>query len=330
MKRIWLPFLIAFFVCTGKVNAAPQEGRLVLEAALPPAPDVSKNTFTETDARRHAAPPKILDIVKNGFYKENGKRRYYKNGKLHTGFLTLDGKKYYFDGKGNMVTGDKKIKKACYYFGPDGVMQTGFVEKEDKGFKIKTYYGSNGRLKTGTFRVGTVQYQASPETGGIYSIKNLADTICQRPDLPTGCEITSWAMMANYAGIDIGKTEAADKMPTSADPNQGFVGSPYSSEGGSLVIYPGGLKGMTEEYFDSYEDMTNCTYEQIEEKLWEKHLVLAWVTRLDGFGSHTVALTGYDQEKLYYNDPWTGEESTIDREYFETIWAENSHMAMSY
>ncbi len=54
------------------------------------------------------------------------------------------------------------------------------------------------------------------------------------------------------------------------------------------------------------------------------------VTRLDGFGSHTIALTGYDRESLYYNDPWTGEEEKIDREYFETIWAENEHMAMSY
>ena len=76
--------------------------------------------------------------------------------------------------------------------------------------------------------------------------------------------------------------------------------------------------------------MTGCSYEQLEDKLRDKRLVVVWVTRLDGFGSHTIALTGYDRESLYYNDPWTGEEEKIDREYFETIWAENEHMAMSY
>lgn len=336
MKRLWILFFIAGFICTNKVNAAVPENQLSLAAVSKKAgsgvAQVPKSILTETvmDIENQEDGLKITNSIKNGFYQEDGWVRYYEKGKVHTGFLTSNGRKYYFDPKGNMVTGEQKIKKACYDFGTDGVMRTGFVAKKGKDSEIKVYYDEKGRLKTGTFQVDTVQYQASEQTGEIYSVKNLSEIVCQRPELPTGCEITSWTMMANYAGISIGKTEAADEMPVSSDPNQGFVGSPYSSEGGSLVIFPGGLADMTQKYFGSYVNMTGCSYEQIEAKLNDKRLVVVWVTRLDGFGSHTVALTGYDRESLYYNDPWTGEEETISREYFETIWAENGHMAMSY
>lgn len=325
MKRIGMLFFMACMISTGRVDAAAPEHHEVLKAA-----DIPRSIFAEAAAGMEADGLKITNRIKNGFHQEDGQIRYYENGKIHTGFLKSNGRKYYFDSQGNMVTGEQKIKNQSYYFGTDGVMQTGFVTREIKGLPVNVFYDENGRLQTGTFQVDTVQYKAEKDTGEIYFVKNLSEPVCQRPELPTGCEITSWTMMADYAGITISKTEAADKMPKSSDPNQGFVGSPYSSEGGSLVVFPGGLEDMTREYFGNYVNMTGCSYEQIEDKLRDKRLVVVWVTRLDGFGSHTIALTGYDRESLYYNDPWTGEEEKIDREYFETIWAENEHMAMSY
>lgn len=325
MKRIGMLFFMACMISTGRVDAAVPEHHEVLKAA-----DIPRSIFAEAAAGMEADGLKITNRIKNGFHQEDGQIRYYENGKIHTGFLKSNGRKYYFDSQGNMVTGEQKIKNQTYYFGTDGVMQTGFVKREIKGLPVNVFYDESGRLQTGTFQVDTVQYKAEKDTGEIYFVKNLSEPVCQRPELPTGCEITSWTMMADYAGITISKTEAADKMPKSSDPNQGFVGSPYSSEGGSLVVFPGGLEDMTREYFGSYVNMTGCSYEQIEDKLRDKRLVVVWVTRLDGFGSHTIALTGYDRESLYYNDPWTGEEEKIDREYFETIWAENEHMAMSY
>lgn len=334
MKRIWMLFLTAGILCADRVNASvPESGRnfvAISGAAGIGTAGVVKSTFMEDAAEMDTGELKITDRIKNGFYEKDGKVQYYKDGKIHTGFLKLKGKRYYFDANGNMVTGERKIKDEYYCFGSDGVARTGFARRKDGDSRIRVYYDEDGRLKKGTFRVDTVEYKASEENGEICSVRNLSEPVCQRPELPTGCEITSWTMMANYAGIDIEKTEAADEMPTSSDPNQGFVGSPYWSEGGSLVVFPGGLEDMTREYFGSYENMTGCSYGQMEEKLRDKRLVVVWVTRLDGFGSHTVALTGYDEDSLYYNDPWTGKEETISREYFETIWAENGHMAMSY
>ena len=327
MKKIGMLFFMACLMSTGRVGAAVLEHHEALKAK--PA-EVPRSILAEAGVGTEEAGLKIFNGAKNGFHQENGQIRYYEDGKVHTGFLKSNGKKYYFDADGNMVTGEKKIKNQSYCFGTDGVMQTGFVTQETKGSRVNVFYDEDGRLKTGSFQVDTVQYKAKKDTGEIYFVKNLTEPVCQRPELPTGCEITSWTMMANYAGITISKTEAADEMPTSSDPNQGFVGSPYASEGGSLVVFPGGLENMTQEYLGSYVNMTGCSYEQLEDKLRDKRLVVVWVTRLDGFGSHTIALTGYDRESLYYNDPWTGEEEKIDREYFETIWAENEHMAMSY
>ena len=273
--------------------------------------------------------PNVAANEKNGFYKENGTTRYYENGIPHKGFLTLKNKKYYFNSKGKMVTGSIRIKNNYYYFNSKGIMKTGFITRNYKGTSIKAHYNKKGRLQTGTFKVSKTEYKAK-KSGEIYSVKNLATAICQRPQLPTGCEITAWTMMANYAGVRISKTKAANVMPRSSNPNYGFMGSPYSSGGWGLIVYPGGLKSMTKKYLKNYTNMTGYSLSKIKSKLWKKHLVLVWVTRLDGFDSHTVALTGYDQTGFFYNDLWTGTKRKMSYKYFRTIWAGNSYRAMSY
>lgn len=360
MKKILLLFFAAGLLYATNAPAASlrphKETASLLEIPAPEAP----------------VHQSIVDSIKTGFFQENGHTRYYAQGKLHTGFLKLDGKKYYFDEEGAMKTGYRKIGDDFFYFDSQGVMQTGlmkinskkycfhektgkkifgaykigkhwyyfdektgematgFQTKKDGDSVIRTYYNEKGQLKTGSFQAKGVAYEADEKTGQIYSIKNLAEAVCQRPELPTGCEITSWAMMASYAGVDMNKIRAANLMPVSSDPNQGFVGSPYSSSGGSLVVYPGGLKSITEEYLDGFVDMTKSPLDDLREKLWEKHLVLIWVTRLDGFDSHTVALTGYDSEGFFFNDPWTGEESWLSEEELTKLWEGNGRRAMSY
>lgn len=360
IKKTILFFLVVNFLCGVPVSAAKLELPSKTISLIDRASAAATSKSTLTDAVKNGF------VTANGKtrYYENGKlhkgflaldnKTYYFNekgimqtgsrriqdadyffdsdGVMQTGFVKNNSKTYYYDVQtGKKIFGSRKIGKYRYYFKEKtGVMATGFLNQELNGTYIKTYYSGKGRLKTGTFRVSHVEYKAAKKTGKIYSMRNLAAVICQRPELPTGCEITSWTMMANYAGIKIEKTRAADIMPKSSDPNQGFVGSPYSSSGASLVVYPGGLRGITQEYFKSYEDMTGCSLKQIQEKLWEKHLVLAWITRLDGFGSHTVALTGYDPKGFFYNDPWTGGKSKISNEEFSVIWNENACRALSY
>ena len=49
------------------------------------------------------------------------------DGKLHTGWLELDGKQYYFYQAGDMATGKMTIGNGEYYFDENGVLQSGFA-----------------------------------------------------------------------------------------------------------------------------------------------------------------------------------------------------------
>ena len=75
----------------------------------------------------------ILD--KNGKYVQATYADYYTASKFYvqtagkkykyTGWQTIDGKTYFYDKDGNVVTGEQTIQGAKYTFGSDGVLQTG-------------------------------------------------------------------------------------------------------------------------------------------------------------------------------------------------------------
>ncbi|WP_035766125.1 glycoside hydrolase [Butyrivibrio sp. NC2002] len=84
-------------------------------------------------------------IAKKGFVKISGKTYYTnKKGKLATGFKKINGKTYSFTDAGKMRTGLKVINGNLYYFGKDGVMRTGKVEIGGKTYTFK----KNGKLKS--------------------------------------------------------------------------------------------------------------------------------------------------------------------------------------
>lgn len=286
-----------------------------------------------------------------GFKKIKGKTYYFSSrGRMVKGFKKIKKRKYFFDKKGRMVKGFRKIKKSIYYFNKKGIMQTGFkkIKKNRYYFKksgkmycgfmyrkykkrsILNYFDKKGRLKTGTFKVKKVTYKARKNTGEIYYLNNNVVSICQRPQLPTGCEITSWTMMVQYAGKRMNKITAANIMPRSGNPNYGFMGSPYSSSVHGLVVYPNGFAGITRRYLGNYKNLTGCSYTTIKNQLKKGHLVLVWLNGLNGFCSHTVTLTGYDESYFYYSNPWTGCKERFSYGYFGELWRGNGMRAMSY
>lgn len=310
----------------------------ITEEGTSAEPATTCNSVTET-------------VHKPGFYKEDGYTYYYlKNGKRAVGFKKIKGKTYYFSQNGRMVKGFQKIKKSTYYFNKNGVMQTGFkkiknnryyFKKSGKmhcGFmyrkykkqRIYNYFNKKGRLKTGTFTVKNITYKGKARTGKIYYVNNNVVPICQRPQLPTGCEITSWTMMVRNEGKTMDKITAANIMPRSGNPNYGFMGSPYTSGGHGLVVYPDGLSGITKRHLGNYINLTGCSHSRIRAQLRKGHLVLVWLNGLNGFCSHTVTLTGYDENYFYYNNPWTGQRERFSYGYFDSMWRGNGMRAMSY
>ena len=166
------------------------------------------------------------------------------------------------------------------------------------------------------------------EQGQVIAVHNNANVISQRPELPTGCEATAVAMMLQYAGHNVSKTQVANEMPRSNDGNRGFVGNPYSTSG--WWVFPTGISPVVDKYIGHHEIMTGASMQRIQNKLRDGHLVVAWVANVDGFVNHTLALTGYDSKRLYYNDPWTGSKGSMSYGEFYQHWNADKQRALSY
>lgn len=121
----------------------------------------------------------IENTVVNSGWNED-KTQYYQNGQISHGLVNIDGVNYYFDentgmllkgivdlssdeneqkygyfdDKGIQLFGDVNIAGSWYYFdATTGYMRTGFVQTGD----VVRYYDNQGKLKTGTFRIGDIE-----------------------------------------------------------------------------------------------------------------------------------------------------------------------------
>lgn len=65
--------------------------------------------------------------------------------------------------------------------------------------KHYSYFDQLGRRRMKNTSTKKAYYWINKK-GQITGIKNNAKVICQRPQMPTGCEITAVTMMLNFAG----------------------------------------------------------------------------------------------------------------------------------
>ena len=89
---------------------------------------------------------------KTGWEKKNGKWYDYKNGTLQSGWLKLGKNKervFYLGTNGAMVTGWKTISGSKYYFNGEGLMQKGWVKLSGYWY----YFDKNGKMKTGWLKL---------------------------------------------------------------------------------------------------------------------------------------------------------------------------------
>lgn len=151
--------------------------------------------------------------------------------------------------------------------------------------------------------------------------------IAQRPELPTGCEITSVTMMLQYKGCDVNKIDLANEMPKSSDPNKGYSGNPFRTSG--WTIYPSALIGLITKYTGGANDLTG-SIDMVYTALNMNKPVVAWV-KMHGFSVHAITLTGYDSDCFYYNDPWTAEKNVlISKSDFLKLWNTQAQRAITY
>ncbi|WP_139186969.1 C39 family peptidase [Sediminibacillus halophilus] len=174
------------------------------------------------------------------------------------------------------------------------------------------------------------------------------------PRLYNGCEVTSLAMILNYHGIDVTKNELAENVNVvpltyenglKGDPNEGFVGN--MADGPGLGVYHGPMLDLAKQYVDDRAvDLTGSSPDAIYQSL-DKGLPV-WIITTSSFAPvggfetwqtpngeievtyslHSVAVTGYEDEYVYINDPYGGKNKQVDRDNFEKAWEQMGSQAI--
>lgn len=192
-----------------------------------------------------------------------------------------------------------------------------------------------------------------------------APIINQFPELPRGCEVTALAMLLQYKGIAVDKMDLANKVvkdqtPLRKDnnkifwgnPNDGFIGDMYSYNNPGYGVYHEPIKKLAEEFMpgkivditgsDFMEVMmylsvdspvwviTNASYKKLPEdsfEIWQTPRGEEKIT----YRLHSVLITGYDENFVYFNDSLKGEKNKrATKGDFIVAWEQLGSQAITY
>lgn len=195
-----------------------------------------------------------------------------------------------------------------------------------------------------------------------FFIKNVPQ-ISQYPELYRGCEVTSLAMLLNYNGIKVDKMTLASQIKKNpntlkiinnkkyyANPNNGFVGDIYDKNKEGFGVYHKPIFELLKSYAgDNAIDLTGTSFDNIYYYINNNNPVWViintkfkklppesfetWITE-DGeinitYSEHSVLITGYDKDYIYYNDPmYVGETHKKPKKQFIEAWEQMGSQAV--
>ena len=200
-----------------------------------------------------------------------------------------------------------------------------------------------------------------PSQYQIYNVPSLG----QYPELFRGCEVTSLTMLLNYKGIKVNKLELAEKIikepfkftlkddiEYTGNPHQGFVGDIYSRENDGYGVYNEPINELLKEYIGgealnltgaSFQDLyyyisknrpvlviINTRFKPLPEAEFEYFKTTRGNLKIT-YREHSVLVTGYDSEYIYYNDPmYPGITHKKPKNEFIQAWEQMGKQATTY
>jgi uncharacterized protein YvpB len=192
-----------------------------------------------------------------------------------------------------------------------------------------------------------------------------APLLSQLPELPRGCEVTSLAMLLKNRGINVDKLTLAKEVRKNpaeykltdgkiyfGDPNEGFVGNMYTYTEPGLGVYHKPIAELAEKYLPGQiKDLTgtefaelkihlsderpvwviiNTQYKKLAESYFQTWYTSSGTVKITS-KEHSVLVTGYDQDYVYFNDPLTGEKNKkAPMHDFEQSWVQMGRQAITY
>ncbi len=233
----------------------------------------------------------------------------------------------------------------------------------DQSEKLLTIFDwAHARLpkeSTTTTTTAPDQPQSAPAS---YKISGVP-VLDQQASFPTGCESTAAVMALRYAGVNITMSEFVDKhLPQSSafsykdgqkygpSPYEYFLGNPRSNNAygcmapvieKAITSVLGGNErvrtatGMTmtelcEQYIcKGIPVLVWATIEMSEPKYIDSWILpdgtkYTWTTN-----EHCLVLTGYDNDRYYFNDPYSGRERSCMRELGEKRYTQLGSQAIA-
>ncbi|MCI0182064.1 C39 family peptidase [Sulfoacidibacillus ferrooxidans] len=186
-------------------------------------------------------------------------------------------------------------------------------------------------------------------------------SICQMPELPNGCEVTSLSILLQFEGIPVTNMTLASevaraKTPLVEDdgqvvrwgnPNDGFVGKMSGQPG--YGVYNGPIAQLMKRYLPhDVDDLTGDSPQQIIRVLesgrpvevWTNvyfRPVTDWVTWMSDHGpvhatfdEHAVVLVGYGHGSLYLDNPLNGDQAErVNAKLFWGSWKQIGSQAVT-
>jgi len=267
-----------------------------------------------------------------------------------------------------LMNGKKLVKSFMMFFIIFSVLIAGFLIDSSKNGNVAKavdhlkYWFQTPIVKTNTFLQNNFDI-------AIIKIEDAvlidAPLINQMPELPRGCEVTSLAMLLQYAGVEVDKMTLAEnikKDPSTykvengvihfGHPNDGFVGDMYSFQKPGLGVYHIPVKELAEQYLPGgIIDLTGADFQELtihlsdERPVWviinttykklSANHFQTWQTPSGAvditYKEHSVLLTGYDKDSIYFNDPLTGEKNKkAPLKDFEESWVQMGSQAITY
>ncbi len=188
--------------------------------------------------------------------------------------------------------------------------------------------------------------------------------IRQNPELRYGCEVTSLAMILNYAGVKTTKMDLYQSIQKDSDPivrsrngdilkwgnpADGFVGDMTGRKAGYAVFDKPMIALINQKLPGRAVNLTNQPFDKVLEHVSEGYPVVVWTTgdyrlpdRWEGWyhgnqfiktplDLHAVVLVGYDHKYVYLNDPLSGKKQVrVEKEQFIASWKALQNRAVSY
>jgi uncharacterized protein YvpB len=188
--------------------------------------------------------------------------------------------------------------------------------------------------------------------------------IKQNPELKYGCEVTSLAMMLQYAGANTNKMKlyqeiSKDPDPLKRAPNgniiswgnpaEGFVGDMTGKHAGYAVFdqpmvilinsyLPGRAVNLTGKAFDEVLAHVSAGYPVVTWTTGDYRLPDRWESWTHGkevittpLDLHAVVVVGYERDTIFLNDPLSGRKQVgVNKQQFTSTWKAMRSRAVSY